>query len=138
MLVESVPNLAFLRAARRVERRDPRYFESIPLKLQRYLRFGPSTTRGVSLDISSHGMSALVCGPPRKGETVVIELQLPGMLVQTLATVRHSTDSRSGFEFYPLSSSSEAAIQNWLAILRKGEETLFTNRYSIAAKKESD
>ncbi len=59
-----------------VSRQEPRYFASIPVGLQRFLRFGPFVTRGVSLDISVRGMSALVCGAPRAGETVVISLSL--------------------------------------------------------------
>ena len=88
-----------------VRRREPRYVVSIPVTLQRFPRYGPVVTRGVSLDISTRGMSALVCGAPRVGETVVIGLSLPGAPdapVELLATVRHSSDARSGFEFYPL------------------------------------
>src|ERR1035438_7473443 len=86
-----------------VRRREPRYVSSVPLGLQRFLRFGPFLTRGVSLDISVRGMSALVCGAPRVGETVMISLPLSDLLVEMLATVRHSSDAKSGFEFYPLS-----------------------------------
>src|SRR5271163_595955 len=62
--------------ANKARRRDPRYVCSVPATLQRFLRFGPILTRGVSLDISMRGMSALVCGAPRVGETVVIQLPL--------------------------------------------------------------
>ena len=79
-----------------VRRREPRYVSSMPVTLQRFLRFGPFVTRGVSLDISVRGMSALVCGAPRVGETVVIALPLPDAPVEMLATVRHSTDASSG------------------------------------------
>jgi|SRR5664279_5057050 len=60
-----------------LRRREQRYVVSIPLTLLRFLRFGPALTRGMTLDISMRGMSALVCGAPRVGETVVIELPLP-------------------------------------------------------------
>jgi hypothetical protein len=108
-----------------VRRREPRYVSSMPVTLQRFLRFGPFVTRGVSLEISVRGMSALVCGAPRVGETVVIALPLPDAPVETLATVRHSTDASSGFEFYPLSSIAQQGIQAWIQELKKHEERLF-------------
>ena len=77
-----------------VRRREPRYVSSVSVTLQRFLRFGPVVTRGMTLDISMRGMSALVCGAPRVGETVVIELSLPDAPVEMLATVRHSSDAR--------------------------------------------
>lgn len=121
-----------------VRRREPRYVSSMPVTLQRFLRFGPFVTRGVSLEISVRGMSALVCGAPRVGETVVIALPLPDAPVETLATVRHSTDASSGFEFYPLSSIAQQAIQAWILELKKHEETLFPYPYAGAGKVGSD
>src|SRR5580700_11472778 len=106
-----------------VRRREPRYFCSIPVTLQRFLRFGPVVTRGVSLDISMRGMSALVCGAPRVGETVVIKLPLRDVPVEMLATVHHSSDAKSGFEFYPLSPIALDGIQTWIQELRKHEES---------------
>jgi PilZ domain len=100
MLVEDRGALTLLKPYR-VCRREPRYVSSIAVTVQRFLRFGPFFTRGVSLDISTQGMSALVCGAPRVGETVVIELPLRDALIDMLATVRHSTDSKSGFGFAP-------------------------------------
>jgi len=44
-------------------------------------------------------MSALVCGAPRAGETVVITLSFRDAPIEMLATVRHSSDAKSGFEF---------------------------------------
>jgi len=79
-----------------VRRREPRYVSAIAVTLQRFLRFGPFVTRGVGLDISVRGMSALVCGAPRVGETVVIGLPLADAPVEMLATVRHSSDAISG------------------------------------------
>jgi hypothetical protein len=108
-----------------VRRRDLRYVSSIPVALQRFLRFGPSLTRGVSLDISARGMSALVCGAPRVGETVVIGLPLPDAPLEVLATVRHSCDAKSGFEFYPMSPGVHQTLEDWLHELGKHEEKLF-------------
>jgi PilZ domain len=117
-----------------VRRREPRYVSSMQVTLQRFLRFGPFVTRGVSLDISVRGMSALVCGAPRVGETVVIALPLPDAPVETLATVRHSTDASSGFEFYPLSSIAQQGIQDWIRELQKHDEKLFPYPYAFAPK----
>ena len=128
MLVEDRGALTLLKPYR-VRRREPRYVSSIPVTLQRFLRFGPFFTRGVTLDISTQGMSALVCGAPRVGETVVIELPLRDARIDMLATVRYSTESKSGFEFYPLSASAQDGIHRWLCELRRHEETLFPYAY---------
>ncbi|MFZ0797553.1 MAG: PilZ domain-containing protein [Terriglobales bacterium] len=117
-----------------VRRREPRYVCSVPVTLQRFLRFGPVFTRGVSLDISVRGMSALVCGAPRVGETVVIELPLRDVPIETLAMVRHSSDAKSGFEFYPLSPIAEEKIQEWIHELKEHEESLFPYPHVSAAK----
>ena len=119
-------------------RREARYVYSIPLTLRRFLRFGPVATRGVSLDISMGGISALVCGAPRVGETVVIELPLSGTAVETLATVRHSSDAKSGFEFYPLSAIAHRGLHDWIHELKKDEEMLFPFPYSGAARFGND
>jgi hypothetical protein len=111
-------------------RREGRYVSSIPLTLQRFLRFGPVVTCGVSLDISTRGMSAIVCGAPRVGETVMIELPSFSAPIETLATVRHSSDARSGFEFYPLSPAAQLGIHDWLQELQKHEESLFPYPYA--------
>ncbi|MGA2457991.1 MAG: PilZ domain-containing protein [Terriglobales bacterium] len=119
-------------------RREARYVSSIPVMLQRFLRFGPILTRGVTLDISMRGMSALVCGAPRVGETVVIALSLPGADIEMLASVCHSSDARSGFEFYPLSPIAQHGIQNWIDELRQHEATLFPYPYASGAKLGND
>ena len=107
-----------------VRRRDRRYISSVPFTVQRFLRFGPFVTRGVSLDVSLRGMSGLICGAPRVGETVEIELVLSGVPLEVLATVRHSSDARSGFEFYPLSPVAQQGIQDWVLELEKQEHAL--------------
>lgn len=122
----------------KIGRREPRYVDSVIFKLQRFLRFGPVSTPAVTLDISMCGMSALVCGAPRAGETVVIELLLQGLSVEILAAVRHSTNAKSGFEFYPLSPLAEKAVQRWIADLSRHEETEFSNLCSSAAKFGAD
>ena len=123
--------------AYQVRRREPRYVHSIPVTLRRYLRFGPVATRGVCLDISMRGMGALVCGPPRVGETVVIELPTRDTMIETLATVRHSSDSRSGFEFYPLAVAAQRVIRDWIQELRQSEEKSFPFVFTVV-KHEND
>jgi PilZ domain len=123
-----------------VRRREPRYVSSVAVTLQRFLRYGPFVTRGMTLDVSMRGMAALVCGAPRVGETVVIGLSLPGAdaPVELLATVRHSGDARTGFEFYPLPPLAQRAIQRWIQELREHEEKLFPFPYVGAAEVGSD
>ena len=121
-----------------VRRREPRYVYSVPVTLQRFLRFGPVVTRGVTLDISMQGMSALICGAPQVGETVVIKLLLRDAPLEMLATVHHSSDAKSGFEFYPLSPIAQQEIQAWIQELKKHEESLFPNPYAGAVKFGSD
>src|SRR5215467_3840363 len=122
MSVDSLGTLARSLAGSRiynVRRREPRYIRSIPVAMQSFLRFGPVVTRGVTLDISMRGMSALVCGALRVGETVVIELPSRDAPVEMLATVRHNGDANSGFEFFPLSPLAKQEIQNWIERLSK-------------------
>jgi hypothetical protein len=117
-----------------VRRGEPRYVTSGPVALQRFLRFGPSVTRGMSLDISVRGMSALVCGAPRVGETVVIAMSLSSAPVELLATVRHSSDAKSGFEFYPLSPTAKKEIQAWIRELQENEGKMFPYAFMAAGR----
>jgi c-di-GMP-binding flagellar brake protein YcgR len=134
MLARSLPGSLAGSRIYNIRRREPRYISSIPVAMQRFLRFGPVVTRGVTLDISMRGMSALVCGALRVGETVVIELPSRDEPVEMLATVRHNGDANSGFEFFPLSTLAEQEIQDWIERLSKQEETLFPYFYARAAK----
>jgi len=124
--------------AHQFNRRERRYVSSVPVSVQRFLRFGPFVTRGVTLDISKRGMAALVCGAPRAGETVVIALSPRDAVVEVLATVRHSNDARTGFEFYPQSGGAEQGIQEWIDELKQHEESLFPRLYAAAAKYGTD
>jgi len=116
-----------------VRRREQRYVASIPVTLQHFLRHGPLVSRGLSLDVSLRGMAALVCGAPRVGETVIIAMSLPKVAIELLATVRHSSEAHSGFEFFPLSRSAERAIKDWIQELREHEEKLFPYPYLATA-----
>jgi hypothetical protein len=115
-------------------RREQRFVSSVPVKVQRFLRFGPFTTRAVSLDVSVRGMSAIVCGAPQKGETVVIALPVRDSTLELLATVRHSSDAKSGFEFYPLSAIAQQGIQEWIKEMNRHEESLFPALYEVTSK----
>jgi hypothetical protein len=121
-----------------IRRRERRFVSSVPVKVQRFLRFGPFTTRAIILDVSARGMSAIVCGAPRKGETVVIALPVRNSTLELLATVRHSSDAKSGFEFYPLSSIAQQEIQEWIKEMNGHEESLFPSLYEVASKLLSD
>lgn len=46
------------------ERRYPRHFLSAPVSTWRLLSSGPQVTRGLTLEISMGGVSAVLCGPP--------------------------------------------------------------------------
>lgn len=111
-----------------VRRREFRYVSTAKVKVMRFLRFGPVVTPGVSLNVSRCGMSALVCGAPRVGETVIITPQVTTAPVEILATVRHSTDAGSGFEFYPLSNVAEKIIEHWIHELSQEEEATLVPR----------
>jgi hypothetical protein len=125
-------------AAYNFRRRERRYVSSVQVKVRRFLRFGPFTTRAVTLDVSVRGMSALVCGAPRPGETVVIALPASNSMLEILATVRHSSDAKSGFEFYPLSAIAQQRIQDWIKELNRHEESLFPSLYEVTAKLGTD
>jgi PilZ domain len=121
----------------KARRCEPRYVTSVPVTLQRFLNSQPFVTHGMSLDISMGGMSALICGAPQVGETVVIELPLRNAPVELLATVRHSSDTRSGFEFYPLPPHAQQEIQNWIQEMSKQEEARFPYPYTPTAEARS-
>jgi hypothetical protein len=94
----------------RVARQHPRYLFSVPVTLRRLVRGGFQTTRGMSLDISEGGVSAIVQANLSVGETVEINLPLSACPLHTVAIVRHVTDSRSGFEFLGLTQEERHQI----------------------------
>jgi len=99
-----------------VRRRFPRHYVSVPMTLYRFSAAGPLlAAHGLSLDVSKGGAAAVMCGPPRVGETVAINLQLLDGPFEALAIVRHSDDARSGFEFLDVAPDvqlkMEASIQ---------------------------
>jgi|SRR5579863_1925431 len=98
-----------------IQRRHRRYLLSLPVTLERFPASGPVLTRGRSLDISKGGMTALVCGPPQLGETVLVTLQLPDTPLQSFAIVRHSNSTGSGLEFVDLSLELDQWIEDYCA-----------------------
>lgn len=91
-------------------RQYPRYVFSIPLLLHHLLPQGLRATPGITLDISEGGAGALVQGDLRAGETVLIDLAMPGGPLNTVAIVRYHDGSRSGFEFLGLTPEERGRI----------------------------
>jgi hypothetical protein len=94
----------------RVARQHTRYTFSIPVTLRHLLPGGFQTTRGMSVDISEGGISAIVQADLQIGETVEINLPLSSGPLYTVAIVRHTTDNRSGFEFLGLTAEERHQI----------------------------
>ena len=90
--------------------RHPRMLFSIPIMLHHLVPGGVRFTRGISLDISESGLGALVQGGLRVGDTVSLELELPDHDLKAVAIVRHSSSSRSGFEFLGLTPDERGQI----------------------------
>lgn len=94
------------------ERRYPRFFLSAPVTTRRSRSSRSSVIRGITLDISVGGLSAMLCGPPPVGQRVSVRLNLPDTPLEARAIVRHSTPARTGFEFVKLSRQSQRRIEN--------------------------
>ena len=90
--------------------RFPRTLVSVPIRLRHLIPGGISTTRGITLDLSEGGLGALVQGDLRLGETVEIDLQLPGQSLSAVAIVRHTSKVRSGFEFLGMTPDEKSQI----------------------------
>jgi hypothetical protein len=68
------------------------------------------------------------------GETVVIDLALHSVRFELLATVRHSSNARRGFEFFPLSPIAEQGMLEWIQEFGHHDETLFPYAYMVKDK----
>lgn len=93
-------------------RRYIRYAAAIPVDIV-LLRAGvPDTLPGRSLDVSEAGISVVVAGELQRGQSVGIQLVLPGATsrVQARATVKHGTNLQYGFEFHGLSKEQKKAL----------------------------
>ncbi len=91
-------------------RQHPRILFTIPITVCHLRRGGVCTTRGISLDLGQGGMGAIVEGDVEVGETVEIEFRLQGQPMTTVAIVRHTSASRSGFEFVGLTPEERLQI----------------------------
>jgi c-di-GMP-binding flagellar brake protein YcgR len=74
------------------------------------LPHGLQESRGIALDISEGGIGALVQGSVSAGETVLINLAMPGGPLNTVAIVRYHSGNRSGFEFLGLTAEERKTI----------------------------
>ena len=93
-------------------RRHMRALCSVAVILRHLVTGGIATTRGVGLDISEGGLGALVQGELRVGETVEMDFRLHQHALRTVAIVRHSCSTRSGFEFLGLTTEERLQIAN--------------------------
>lgn len=111
---QPVPGLSVSTPARkRAERRvHPRVLFSVPLNLHYLAPGGIASSRGISLDLSQGGLSALLQINLLVGEAVEIDLQLPCCSLYTVAIVRHVSSLRSGFEFVGLSQQEKQQISS--------------------------
>ena len=100
------------------ERRYPRHFLSAPVTTWGLLNSGPQVTRGLTLEISLGGLSAVLCGPPKRGERVSVRLNLLNVAFETPAIVRHSSPARTGFEFLEPSPELLHSIENCIQASR--------------------
>ena len=91
-------------------RRHPRTLFSVPITVHYLDAGGVRTSHGISLDISEGGMGALVQTTLQIGETVKIDLPLPMTALSAVGVVRHTSKSRSGFEFVGLTPDERSRI----------------------------
>ncbi|HZR64231.1 MAG TPA: PilZ domain-containing protein [Terriglobales bacterium] len=94
------------------ERRHPRFLLSSPVSVRQPFRSGSRLTRGITLEISLGGLSAVLCGPPPVGERVSLRLKLQNSAIEAPAIVRHSSSSRTGFEFLNLPPQAQHRIES--------------------------
>jgi hypothetical protein len=91
-------------------RRHPRAMFSVPITLRHLMKGGLRTTQGISLDIATGGLGALVQGDLQIGETVEIDLCICERQLSTIAIVRHTSGIQSGFEFFGLTPDERTQI----------------------------
>ena len=85
-------------------RRCPRYKLEVAIKV--YVR-GKSVFRGLTVDISESGISAMLRDEVPLGEVVRLEFTLPSGEVEVLAVARQRNAFRFGFEFLENAGSQE-------------------------------
>jgi hypothetical protein len=85
-------------------RRHPRYRLSVPLSI--HAEDGV-VMRGISIEISASGLSAIIAGPLTLNDTVELE---PIAAVKVLALVRRNIGKIYGFEFLNLTAEQTQRI----------------------------
>jgi hypothetical protein len=100
------------------ERRYPRHFLSAPVTTWGLAKPGLPVTRGLTLEISVGGFSAVLCGPPKPGERVSVRLNLLNVAFETSAIVRHSSPARTGFQFLDASPEFLSSVTNYIQASR--------------------
>lgn len=98
------------RSYARGSQKHPRSIFSTPITLHHLITDGIRSSRGVSLDISEGGLGALVEATLEVGDTVAIELRLPDYDLHAVGIVRHTSSTRSGFEFLGLTPEERQRI----------------------------
>lgn len=91
-------------------RRHVRSLFTIPITIRHLADGGVCASRGVSLDLSEGGMGALVKTGLKIGDMVEIDIQLAEHTLSVIGIVRHSSETRSGFEFMGLTPDERAQI----------------------------
>jgi len=85
-------------------RRHPRYRHSAPLTIR---TADGAMLRGISIEISASGLSAIIAEPLKLNDTVELE---PLAAVKVLALVRRNTGKIYGFEFLNLSAEQTQQV----------------------------
>jgi PilZ domain-containing protein len=91
-------------------RRHFRYPFSVPVTLRHLLPHGFKSSHGMTVDISEGGLGAILHNGLRVGQTVRVDLPLPGGALNLVAIVRHTSSRRSGLEFLGLTPEDRQRI----------------------------
>jgi hypothetical protein len=86
-------------------RRTPRYRFSVPIAIR---SSGGASMRGITIEISETGTSAIIAGSLKVADTVELEPIADGVVQ---AAVRHNVGKVYGFEFLNLSVERTARIR---------------------------
>jgi TonB family protein len=121
-------------------RRSSRYRLKAPLEVT-VLRSGvPDTVPGRSLDVGAGGVAAVLAGEVSPGESVGVELRLPGAAapLRARARVRHYDKLRTGLEFVGLSAGQQSAIRKCADLVKTESLPPVRTAAAIAAPRGID
>jgi c-di-GMP-binding flagellar brake protein YcgR len=107
-------------------RRHRRYLFSVPVQVHLMIPKNRSA-RGMSLEISEGGMSAVLEGELRVGEIAAVELPLPAGSLSALAIVRHKGAGHFGFEFLGLTANEREQLKQSAKSLQSQRGTLLNS-----------